>query len=82
MNHLLAACDLMEAAGHTTVPVSIKEIRRMAARIKTSDVKIIEKPGARTKLKATARMNVSKRIAVVKSKKRRVVSPKKARAVR
>jgi hypothetical protein len=82
MNHLLAACDLMEDAGRTHVPIPIKELRHMAARLKKSDIKIIKKPGQRTKLKATSRMAVSRKVAIAKSKKRRVVSPKKARAAR
>ncbi len=39
MRRHLAACDLYEAAGHTNVPIPIKEVRAMATRIGRATVK-------------------------------------------
>ena len=34
MRRHLVACDLYEAAGHTNVPIPIKEVRAMATKVK------------------------------------------------
>lgn len=34
MRRHLAACDLYEAAGHSNVPIPIKEVRAMATKVK------------------------------------------------
>lgn len=60
MKHHLDACDLYEAAGHTTIPVPISEVREMAARI--GKAKITTKDG-RTKIEPVKKYaSVSQRI--------------------
>ena len=77
MTDLLAACDLMESAGHTHVPVAIKEIRSMAARI--GKAKITEtKTGRKEVVPARKRRSVSKVIGSEKSASRKAKAWSKA----
>jgi hypothetical protein len=61
MQHLLDACDLMEAAGRTHLPVPIREIRRMATRIGKAKVTTTKSGRARVQ-PAKARTSVSQKI--------------------
>ena len=66
---LLSACDLMEAAGHTQVPIDIREVRKMAARI--GKAKITEKAGRTRVEPKPPHRDVSKRIGAKKAADRR-----------
>jgi hypothetical protein len=77
MMDLLAACDLMEAAGHTHVPIPITEVRKMAARI--GKAKITEKAGRTRVEPKKPHRDLSKRIGAKKSADRKEAGYRKNR---
>ena len=77
---LLSACDLMEAAGKTHIPVDIREVRKMAARIGKATVKT---KGGRARVEPPKRrQSVSQKIGAKKSADRKEAGYRKNREKR